>query len=102
MVVELRHRDVGQEPGTGPPAGHRMVGSGRLNHLLAGTAGERLAHVAHDLDGEQFGNARTCPAALDPSEAIAESHNLSVRQAHRCSPHSISLTALPLSISASL
>ena len=50
MVVELRHRDVGEKPGTGPPAGDGMVRRGRLHDVLASPAGEGLAHVAHDLE----------------------------------------------------
>ncbi len=50
MIVELLYSDVGEQPRSDPSAGNGVVGCGRLHHLLTGTAGERLAHVAHDLE----------------------------------------------------
>jgi hypothetical protein len=67
VIVELRYRDVGEQSGSGPPAGNGVVGRGRLHHLLAGTAGEGLAHVAHDLEAtrhivEALGDVLADPA----------------------------------------
>ncbi len=96
VIVKLRHRDVGQEPRTGPPAGHRMVGGRRLDHQLASAAGERLAHVAHDLEpawhivealGHVLADPAQAPAAGRAGAGTGMDHALA-RQVRRQVPPS--------------
>jgi hypothetical protein len=50
MVVVLRDDDMGQQPGTGATAGNRVIRRRRLNHRVAGPAGEFLAPMADHLE----------------------------------------------------
>ncbi|WP_193763255.1 hypothetical protein [Methylorubrum sp. Q1] len=47
VVIELRHRDMGQQTGSGPPAGDWAMRGGRLNHgVLVGQ--HRVVEVADE------------------------------------------------------